>query len=72
MAADPRAAPLFIGMEIDELSMSPSAIPAVKDAIRNTTKATADGLLKEVLKLSTAAEVVARLEEFQRETGRAG
>ncbi len=34
MAADPLATPLFIAMEMDELSMSPAAIPAIKDAIR--------------------------------------
>jgi len=61
MAADPLAAPLFIGMEIDELSMSPSAIPAVKQAIRRTSKAAADVLLEDVLKLTTVAEIVARI-----------
>jgi phosphoenolpyruvate-protein kinase (PTS system EI component) len=63
MAADPLAAPLFIGMEIDELSMSPPAIPAVKQAIRRTSKAAADALLEDLLKLTTAAEIVARLEK---------
>ena len=65
MAADPLAAPLFIGMEIDELSMSPAAIPAVKDAIRRATKTAADRLLAEALKLRTAAEVIERLERFR-------
>jgi phosphoenolpyruvate-protein kinase (PTS system EI component) len=72
MAADPLAAPLFIGMEIDELSMNPPAIPAVKDAIRRTTKAAADALLEEVLKLHTAAEIIERLQKFQKKTGHAG
>jgi phosphotransferase system enzyme I (PtsI) len=72
MAADPLAAPLFIGMEIDELSMSPPAIPAVKDAIRRTRKTEADALLEDVLRLSTAAEIVERLQEFQAKAGRAG
>jgi phosphotransferase system enzyme I (PtsI) len=72
MAADPLAAPLFIGMEIDELSMSAPAIPAVKDAIRRTTKTEADALLENVLRLSTAAEIVERLQQFQKNTGHAG
>jgi phosphotransferase system enzyme I (PtsI) len=67
MAADPLAAPLFIGMEIDELSMSPAAIPAVKDAIRQTTKTAAMALLNEVLKLATAAEIAERLRSFRGE-----
>jgi phosphoenolpyruvate-protein phosphotransferase (PTS system enzyme I) len=72
MAADPLAAPLFVGMEIDELSMSAPAIPAVKDAIRRTTKTEADALLEDALQLRTAAEIVARLQEFQEKAGRAG
>jgi phosphotransferase system enzyme I (PtsI) len=69
MAADALAAPLFIGMGIDELSMSAPAIPAVKDAIRRTTKAASDTLLDAVLKLRTPAEIIARLQEFQKEAG---
>ncbi len=72
MAADPLAAPLFVGMAIDELSMSPPAIPAVKDAIRNTTKTAADALLDDVLKLRIAAEIIERLQEFHKNTGHAG
>ena len=45
MAADPQAAPLLIAMGITELSMAPSAIPGVKDAIRRTSKRDAEALL---------------------------
>ncbi len=40
MAGDPLATPLLLGMGLDEFSMSPSAIPAVKELIRklDTTK----------------------------------
>jgi phosphoenolpyruvate-protein phosphotransferase len=34
MAGDPQAIPLLLGMGLDEFSMSPSAIPAVKEMIR--------------------------------------
>ena len=34
MAGDPVAVPLLLGMGLDEFSMSPSAIPAVKELIR--------------------------------------
>ncbi len=64
MAADPLAAPLFIAMEMDELSMSPAAIPAVKEAIRTTTKASATVLLNRTLKLGSAAGIVELLESF--------
>jgi phosphoenolpyruvate-protein kinase (PTS system EI component) len=64
MAADLLATPLFIAMEMDELSMSPAAIPAVKDAIRRITKASAAVLLNQALKLGSAAEIVDVLESF--------
>ena len=64
MAADPLATPLFIAMEMDELSMSPAAIPGVKDAIRGTTKASAAVMLNQALKLGSAAEIVELLESF--------
>ena len=34
LAADPAAAALLIGLGVQELSLSPPAIPAVKDAVR--------------------------------------
>ncbi len=36
LAADTRAAPLLVGLGVRELSMTPSAIPEVKEAIRTT------------------------------------
>jgi phosphotransferase system enzyme I (PtsI) len=67
MAADPLAAPLFVGMEMDELSMNPAAIPAVKDAIRRTTRTAAAALLNEALRLGAAAEAVELLRSFREE-----
>jgi phosphoenolpyruvate-protein phosphotransferase len=58
IAADPHAAPLFVGMGVRELSMTPASIPAVKQAIRRWRKADAEVLLSEALKLKEAAEVV--------------
>jgi len=57
-AADPLAAPLFVGMGVRELSMTPASIPAVKRAIRRWRKADAEVLLSEALKSKEAAEVV--------------
>jgi len=58
VAADPLAAPLFVGMGVRELSMTPASIPAVKQAIRRWRKADAASLLSEALKSKEAAEVV--------------
>ena len=67
MAADPLAAPLFIGMGMAELSMVPAAIPAVKDAIRRVRKSDAETLLEEALAQASAAEVRDCLARFGRE-----
>jgi phosphoenolpyruvate-protein phosphotransferase len=45
MAADPQAAPLLIAMGVSELSMAPTAIPAVKDAVRRIYRNEAEARL---------------------------
>jgi len=37
MASDPLLAPLLIGLGVDELSVTPSALPIIKDAVRSVT-----------------------------------
>ena len=44
LAADTRATPLLVGLGVRELSMTPSAIPEVKEAIRATDLREADQL----------------------------
>jgi len=67
MGGDPLAVPLFVGMGMQELSMVPSAIPAVKDAIRRVRKDDAEALVEETLPLASASEVRARLTRFASE-----
>jgi phosphotransferase system enzyme I (PtsI) len=58
MASDPLLAVLLIGMGVDELSMSPSAVPAVKDVIRKTPMVEAQKLARQVAaKARSAADV---------------
>jgi phosphotransferase system enzyme I (PtsI) len=57
MAADPMLAMLLLGMGIDELSMAPVAVPAVKDVIRKTPLAEARTLAGSALAAATAGEV---------------
>jgi phosphoenolpyruvate-protein phosphotransferase len=64
VAADPLAAPLFVGMGVRELSMTPASIPAVKQAIRRWRKADAGVLLSEALKAKEAAKVVELLSRW--------
>ena len=57
MASEPLYAFLVLGMGIDELSVSPSALPKVKYLLRSVSKADAEHAVKHVLELSTYAEV---------------
>lgn len=63
MAASPLHAPLLIGLGIEDLSMDPVSIPAVKEAIRAVSAADMRALAKTVLELETAEEIEAVLEE---------
>jgi phosphotransferase system enzyme I (PtsI) len=63
MAADRLATLLLIGMEIDELSVSPIDVPEIKKIIRSTTFREAEKLAHHVLEFSTAKEI----EDFMRQ-----
>ncbi len=64
MAADTIAVPLLVGMGLDSISASPSAIPYIKKIIRNISYENAKALAGECLKLSTAEEIKIRIEKF--------
>jgi phosphotransferase system enzyme I (PtsI) len=61
MAADPLLAVLLLGMGVDELSMAPSAVPAVKDVIRKTPLVEAQKLARQVTAKARSASDVVRL-----------
>ncbi len=58
MASNPLMVPLLMGLGIDELSMSASAVPMVKQAIRNLRYSEAEDLAKEALASESASEVL--------------
>lgn len=58
MAADPLMVPLLVGMEVDELSVAPVAVPLVKDAVRSVTYADSKDLAAKALKSGSAEQVV--------------
>jgi phosphocarrier protein FPr len=64
VASDPSAAALLIGLGIRELSMTPRAIPAVKDAIRSLSANKAKQLAALALHRDSAASVRALLEDL--------
>jgi phosphocarrier protein FPr len=64
VASDPRAAVLLIGLGVRELSMTPRAIPAVKDRIRRTSARDARHLAELALQRDSAASVRALLSDL--------
>jgi len=64
MAGDPVYAALLLGLGVDELSMSPPLLPAVKYFVRSMKMSDARRLAAEALKLNDPKEIHARAEEF--------
>jgi phosphoenolpyruvate-protein phosphotransferase (PTS system enzyme I) len=57
MAGDARATAFLLGLGINELSMEPSSLNAVKQVIRNTTTTQAHALVERVLQAESAGAV---------------
>ncbi len=64
MASSPIAVPILIGMEIDELSMSPVFLPEIKKIIREISFEECKGITKHVLNMTTAREIRSYMKEF--------
>lgn len=57
LASYPEATPILVGLGVDEFSVSPSAIPAVKAAISQITKWEAEAIAKAILQLDSSEAV---------------
>jgi phosphocarrier protein FPr len=64
LASDPAAAALLVGLGVQELSLSPPAIPAVKDAVRSVSAKNAKQLAALALQRDSAASVRALLSDL--------
>ncbi|MCH4562634.1 phosphoenolpyruvate--protein phosphotransferase [Halomonas sp. EGI 63088] len=64
-AGDPLAAPLLVALGVDELSVEPARVPAVKAALRRLDAAALAARLPEFLALDDAAAVRQRLGAWQ-------
>ncbi len=71
MAGDPVYAPLLLGLGVDELSMTPPLLPAVKFLIRNTKFSDAKKLAAEALAQTDPRQTYALIEAFYRARVRA-
>ncbi len=57
LAGDPEAVPILLGLEVDELSMSPASIPHIKATIRRCSLQAAQRLASEAINLDSAVAV---------------
>jgi phosphoenolpyruvate-protein phosphotransferase (PTS system enzyme I) len=57
MAGEPTYTMILLGLELDELSMNPLAIPRVKKIIRSATRTESKRLLKKIMTMSSADEI---------------
>ncbi len=63
LGSDPQAIPLLVGLGLDELSVSPPAVPAVKEAVRRLATGEARDLADRALACDGPAEVRALVAE---------
>ena len=64
MSSDPVAIPLLIGLGLDSLSMSVSAIPTIKKIVRNISYKECKALAEQCLALTTELEINNKLHIF--------
>lgn len=65
MAGDPRYLPLFVGLGVRELSMSPKALPRVKQRLRRLDAAACTRLAREILTRNDRDAIAALLDAFE-------
>jgi len=64
IASDVRLAPALVGLGVDELSMTPTAIPAVRAILTRKSPGAITALAEKILHLSTVDEVVQACDDF--------
>ncbi len=66
-AGNPLAAPLLLGMGLDEFSMAAMAIPEVKAALRSLSRSECARFVESAIRLSTGAEIKAACQTLMRD-----
>lgn len=69
LAGDALAAPILLGLGLDEFSMSPANVPGIKQAMRSLHKEECRQLAEEVLQLPDADQVIEHSKNFLAESG---
>lgn len=65
VASDVRLAPILVGLGVDELSMTPTALPDVRNALQQVSTRKVSELAERILQLKTVAEVEQAITEWQ-------
>jgi phosphotransferase system enzyme I (PtsI) len=65
IASDTRMAPILVGLGVDELSMTPTALLAVRTALTEYPREKLTELAEKVCSMSTVAEVEATYEQVR-------
>ncbi len=65
VASDVRLAPILVGLGVDELSMTPRALPDVRDALQRASTQKLAELAERLLLLKTVAEVDQAITELE-------
>jgi phosphoenolpyruvate-protein phosphotransferase (PTS system enzyme I) len=63
MAGDPRMIPILLGLGLDELSMNPQSLPAIKRMVRALSLSDAQEFFETALKMPTVAAIESLLED---------
>ncbi|MDY6868723.1 MAG: putative PEP-binding protein, partial [Chloroflexota bacterium] len=69
MAGEPLAAPILLGLGLDEFSMSPARVPEIKQVMQNLHKEDCLKLADEVLMMVDAQSVMERSRSFLDKSG---
>ncbi len=68
MASTPELVPLLIGLGVDELSISPSSVPMIKDVVRNLHYSECRMLAKGALRAGTCEDVLGQCRALLQKT----
>jgi multiphosphoryl transfer protein len=65
LGGDPEAAPILVGLGVDELSLNPAGIPRIKSILRDLTMDSVRALAEQALRCKTSTEVRQLAREFK-------
>ena len=69
LAGEPLAAPILLGLGLDEFSMSPARVPVIKEVMRQLHQADCEDLAEKVLNLTNEQDVMEESRAFLAEIG---